>query len=255
MLESRSSSLLAVSLFIGAIGCRAPQEPAREPRWELRSFEVPSAYREQVLRMLSELFNTEKGRVRLGPDGRLVVFAPPGTASEIQSEVLTPLARTKAPRPETLLLTYWFVTARRAGPGAAPAHAAALEEIAPALAQIERALGPADLALVERMRMRSADGRAAELEGRVFKVKQKASLAGDKVVGDLRIEARLEGGKLTALETRISLDPGQTAVVAEAGWPGPAHGLGAEAARRAQDAGDSLVFVVQATVDDAAGAK
>jgi hypothetical protein len=255
--NTRFRNLLVVALALGcATSCRSssPARPAVD--WELRSFEVPAADREAAAEVLSTLL-TDKGRVRTGPDGRLLVLAAPDTHKQIQQEMLDPLLKRPRPAPSeppSFTTAYWMLLVRPLASGARPPVPSALKEIAEVLPEIEKVSGPAELVLLDRLRLKSNEGEA-ETTGRLFEVKQKASLTGPTVVGEISIQTYFDARmhRTNLLKTRVSLKTGQLAVIGEIGLPSAPNGW--PKAIRPPEAGDTLYLILKASVDDAIARK
>jgi hypothetical protein len=202
-------------------------------------------------------------RIELSPDGRLVLLAAPRTHQQVQREILEPLAsrpRT-SPKPAGLSITYWMVLARLGRAAARAATPAGMAEIAPALAEIKKASGTAELVLLERLRLSSMEG-PAKSTGRSFAVKQHASTSGGMVVSDVTVEGVFQGQGLLAhmgvrqeeiISTRISVKPGQIVVLGELGMRGLLVGLPKEVPP--PEASDTLFIILQASVTDAVASK
>jgi hypothetical protein len=111
--------------------------------------------------------------------------------------------------------------------------------------------------LLERLRVSSTPGSGAKTQGRIFNVKQNASMAGGRVVSEIFIEALREEepgiSRETLLSNRISLASGQIGVVGETGLRGALKGMSRDA--RTALADETLFFVLKASVDDAAPGK
>ncbi len=250
---SRTAWALTLALAVGcATSCRSESGPTVD--WQLRSFDVPAADREAVSDVLGTLLK-DKGRVRIGPDGRLLVLAAPSTQKQIEREVLEPLL--KRPRPPvqaapSFSITYWMLLVRPAAAGAA-ASKPDLPEIAGVIPEILKVSGPAELVLLDRVRLMSGEPEA-QGTGRILEVKQRASLAAGRVISDVSVTAAYEGNSWDRLiSTRVNLQPGQLAVVGEIGLRGTPRALPRNI--RAPEPGDALYLVVKATVDDALASK
>jgi hypothetical protein len=251
---ARTARVLAALLAVGAAtSCRSPEAPVD---WELRSYEVPANARKRVVDVLASLLQ-DKGRVRGGPDGRVLVLAAPSTQKQIEREIVEPLSKSPSAaaaesRSPSFTLTFWMLLVRPTHGRAAPASPD-LPEIAAVIPEIQKASGPSELVLLERMRVMSQD-TGTVTRGRIFQVKQRSSLVGQQVVSDIEMNTSLEDGPTwQPLESRVSLTPGQLAVVGEIGVPGVPRGLGKT--MRPPEAGDTLYVIVKATVDDVVAAK
>jgi hypothetical protein len=243
-------AVFAIGSLLAIAGCRPGGGAEQSGRWDLRSFDVPPAHRQQLADVLASVLKGDKGRVQLGPDGRLVVLAPAATQDEIKREILDPLLNhPPPPLPGSITMSYWMVLARPTK-GSAPARPPALEEIAPALQEIEKGTGAAELLLLERFRLSGTPGNGTRTQGRTFDVNQKASSAGGRVVSEIDITGSFENGdRNTLLSTRVSLAPGQLVVVGQTGLRWPLKGMPKDT--RGTGGDEALYFVLRAAVDDA----
>jgi hypothetical protein len=242
-----SRTALALVLAVGcATSCRSESRPAD---WELHSYEVSEGTEPAIKQILSELLK-DRGRVQIGDSGRVIVFASDSIHRQLKQEFFNQPNRGSQPtrsaaRPQSFSTTYWMVLVRpkRDGSPARPA----IPELASVVPEIEKVSGPAELVLLDRIRLMSTDG-GWYTNGRVFEVKQSASLAGGKVVSEVGISGRLEqGGSWDVLSTRVSLDPGQLALVGEIGLPGVPRGFPKDV--RPPEAGDTLYVIMKASLD------
>lgn len=244
--KSAVTHLAVASFMLAAVACSRGQSATggggeNDVEWALESFDVPAGHRQQVGEMLKSLLQPQKARVDISPDGRLLVMAPRGMHKQIRA-ALTPLMNKPIPGAARLKLTYWMVKAvPRAG--AATPLSPGLQEIAPALADVEKATGPAQMTLLERIVMHSTSGEPANTEARNFRVKHEVSTVEGRVVGRVQIAG------VGLLDTRISLLPGQLAVIAETGLAGRPRDDPKTAAAEEES---TLLIAVKATVDEAA---
>lgn len=257
--RSAATHLAIASFLLAAAACsRGPAPPGGgdNVEWVLESFEVPAGHRQQVGELLKSLLQPQKARVNISPDGRLLVMAPRGMHKQIRT-ALAPLLDKPIPSASRLKLTYWMVAAVPRGSAAAAPPGPGLEEIAPALAEVEKATGPAQMTLLERIALRSTSGEAASTEARNFTVKHEVSIVEGRAVGRVEISTFVAQDTLAIptvdrkalLDTRISVLPGQLAVIAETGVAGRLRGQ----PKPTTPAGDwTLIIAVKATVDDAA---
>ena len=183
----------------------------------LESYEVPNEAAAQVRAVLKDVMwfgagSNDKGlavgRAEVGPDGRLVVLAS-RRVQEGVAELITELGKTTKVRP-TIELSYWMV---QASPGKEAARSPALQELGPALAEIEKADGPQRFTLQEKLKVSTLTGEFSKVQGRDWEVGQTAVAAAGGVSAELRIQTR--GPQ--RLETRVKLAPGQIAVLASSG--------------------------------------
>jgi hypothetical protein len=258
--KSAVTHLAVASFMLAAVACSRGQSATggggeNDVEWALESFDVPAGHRQQVGEMLKSLLQPQKARVNISPDGRLLVMAPRGMHKQIRA-ALTPLMNKPIPGASRLKLTYWMVKAVPGGAGSAAAPPGpGLGEIAPALAEVEKATGPAQMTLLERIVLRSTSGEHASTEARNFTVKHEVSIVEGRVVGRVYIHTfvvRDPGNNSAAslkevLHTQVSLLPGQLAVIAETGVAGRLR----DQAKTTTSEGEwTLLIAVKATVDD-----
>lgn len=251
-----SSALLAAALALLACGNKDAGATAAgkgvPADWSLESHEVPEGQREQIRILIAELLTPHDARVRLAPDGRLLVMAPRELQKEVR-QVLAPLQSAKLPpTPAAIRIQYWFVHARP-GDGS---KSALPPELAVAGADIRRRLGQVDLELIEQVRVAIASGGNGEVEGRSFRVFQNAAVAAGRVVGDVAIsgwsERTIPGqnavttDQRAVLKARVSLAPGEITVLADSGLPGLPRGT---KPKLAPDASSTLLLIVKAELE------
>lgn len=211
--------LAAVSFLSSCVASSGAPEPAQP--LVLRSYDVPNDGAVQVRQVLKTLLwmgsdgkDSQKyvGRAEVGPDGRLVVMATEGVQGGVKS-LIDALAKNPPKAPARYALSYWFVFAMP-GKGAAPA--ANLGEVSEALAEIEKADGPMEFSLTEKVTVSSIGGESAYVEGHQVKVRQVVGESNGALNADLQLR---KGGQ--NLETRVTLAPGQTIVLGSSGAMAP----------------------------------
>jgi hypothetical protein len=220
--------------------------------WELQAFDVPAGQRDQIRTVLGDLLAADRARVQLGPDGRLLVMAPRPLQRQIK-EVLDGMHSRAFSTAAAVEVSYWMVLAQPRPPGAAPMPVP--PALGSAVPEIERAVGPVDLRIVEKLQLRSAPGEDARAEGGSFDIRQTASVASGRVVGSFQVRATLREpnggiGREDIFQSRVSLVPGQIAVIGQGGLPGVPVTLKGEVPD-----GSSLLVVVRASVLDAPDAR
>lgn len=173
------------------------------------------------------------GRADVTSDGRLVVLA----SEDVQSGVKTLVDSVSKHPPKSATsveLTYWLVQAAPAGKDAP--RAAGLQEIAPALAEIEKADGPQQFTLAEKLAVTSLSGDEAFVQGRDANARQVTVVAPNGINAVLTIQRF--GNRL---ETRVKLTPGQIVVLGSAGMKDKDESAG------------SLYFLIRAATHDGQG--
>lgn len=210
----------------------------------LRTYEVPSGGAQRLRSVLKELLwfgadgkDSSKfvGRADVGPDGRLIVLAPESVHEGVKALVASVTAK-PVKEPGTVHLTYWVVVGAPGKSDAPPAPA--LQELAPALAEVEKNEGPMSFTLVEKLQVGSLSGERGSLNGRDTSVRQFATVVDGQLTADLQLERMAQ-----KLETRVRLEPGQLVVLASSGAP----------TRDQTDSGRSVYFLVRAAPNDGAG--
>jgi hypothetical protein len=200
---------LLAALFALA-SCTSAREAPKEPELQLRSYKVPPGAAQQLRAVIRAALFLEKdrsiGSAQVTSDGQLLVLGAPAIQKGVEQLVADYPARGAPPSIE---LTYWLV---RGKPGNAAARPE-LQEIAAALAALPEP--KRDFELVERLRLTSMSAEHAQVEGRLLRIQQNATLVGDRVVADLNINSAKSGGN--KVETRVQLQPGQLLVLAEMG--------------------------------------
>jgi len=251
---SKHRTAILLFLLLAAAGCRSgereiliqPESPGSAPEAEpvLRSYTLPSGRGQQVSSILSSLlYRKEKplGRAALTPDGQLVVVAPTGIQEGLD-KLLSNMGSSEATAPPTVAITYWLVVGRPASEPDATRLPAVLQPMVDAVLANQ---GPMELALLETMTLRSLSDATGRAAGRYANANQVASVAGDKIVADISLEAL--GGGPSSFSTRLSLPAGKLLVLGQAGfrpppelWPKGASG----------DDPATLFYVIRADIEE-----
>jgi hypothetical protein len=183
----------------------------------LRTYDVPGDGAAQVRAVLKDVFwigsdgkdsNKYLGRAEVAPNGRLAVMASEGVQEGVKAFIDSLAQKPPKPAP-TLETTYWLVFGT---PGQSAAPSPALGEVASALQQIEKADGPTEFTLGEKLTMTQVSGEMAKVQGRDAQVRQSASSNGTVISAELSLERM--GQKF---ETRVNLTPGQILVLGSSG--------------------------------------
>ncbi len=221
-------------------GCVNSASPPPDPKVELRTYAVDGGIAHEAVSLLNAVLDTE--RVRLGPDGRIVVIAEVSIHEGIE-ELLVQFADGAPPSPR-VRMQYWLVMGE---PADETQLSAAVESLRPVLEEVAAAQTPMRFSLVERVSVRAESGEYVEAEGLRVELWQTASVRGDAVVADLNIQPA--GG--AKVQTRVQLRAGQTLVLGETGVDPTVWG-GAPAGEPERPA--MLYYVVRPTVEGASGA-
>lgn len=189
---------------------------------ELRSYEVPEGYKEEIRGQLRYVLQGSEesavGRVAEGVGNSLIVVAPPGIHEGLQAlvrdlEGLGPVAP-----PSQARLTYWLIAGRPAEADATSGRpfvvtgTAGLSAIEPVLAGIAEAQGATSFRLLERIELVSTGHDWARARGRVAGVAQRAAVSGDTVVAEVDISTGRQ-----QLATEVAIGRGQHLVLGQAG--------------------------------------
>jgi hypothetical protein len=230
-----SPLLTALMLFSGC--GRNDGGPAAEADKQLRVYDVPPGYAEQVKVVLQQAFYPgEKAspiaRATVGPDGTVVVLAPAGVHEGVAALVKN-LANAPISASPTIEMKYWLVMGQ-SGSGAIPPE---LQAIAPALEAVSKAQGGLVFEPLEALSLRSLSDESADISGRSVRIRQEASASGKALIA--RLDIRPTEG--SSLNTRVQLEAGQTLVLGESAFEFPRGGA-ANAGPR------TLYYLVRATV-------
>ncbi|MFT3712950.1 MAG: hypothetical protein QM817_35305 [Archangium sp.] len=183
----------------------------------LRSYDVPNGGAQRMRGVLRELLwfgsdgkdsNKYIGRADVGPDGRLIVLAPESVHEGVKALVANVTAN-PVKEPGTVRLDYWVVSGV---PGKAEAPAGNLQEVAPALTEVEKNDGPMAFTLVEKLTVSSLSNERGSVDGRDTHVRQFTNVMADEITADIDLERF--GQKLA---TRVRIKPGVLTVLASAG--------------------------------------
>lgn len=236
--------LLAVLSFSACdFGSHGASAPVAAPL-VLHTYDVPKGSAQKIRGVLMNVLwigsegkdsNKYIGRAEVAPDGRLIVMAPESVHEGVKT-LLATLPQKPEKEPGTIKLNYWVVTGL---PGKSEAPLTpALEEIAPALKELEKNDGPMSFTLVEKLQVSSLSSERGKLNGRDTSARQFINSISDGLItADIELERM--GQKL---ETRVRLEPGQLVVLASSGAP----------SRDNVDTGRTVYFLVRAANDGAA---
>jgi hypothetical protein len=237
--------LVLAAVSLGLIGRVVPDE-STEPV-ELRTYSVPAQQQEEIRRMLRSALESEGnrvGRVSAGPSGTVLVVAPPRIQRGVEA-ILGDLKKLESPPPQPapVKIVYWILVGRPLASASAPftfTGGRPPGAIEPVLREIATAQGPTEFAMLEQLEVTSME--RAEIGGHAFRVHQRTTRAGDRVVADVSI-AFLRGGN--KFDSRVVLDPKRVVVLAQSGYDGKAGRIfDAES-----DANVTLYYVMAADLD------
>ncbi len=193
-----------VFMFVGSLADKPDQGLV------LRSYDVPPELAPEMSSILNGILEGEKGRVKLGPNGQLVVAAPESIQEGI-AELIAEM-NVDAPQPPPMItITYWAVVGQ---PASETATSANLQEIESALATIAEADGAASFGLLEKLRLRSLSGESGEAKGQQLRVRQRASTQAGRVIAELNLSG------VGNFETTVNIEPDQLLVLGQTMMPG-----------------------------------
>ncbi len=219
-----NQALLAAALLAALAGCHptAPTPPqpstAEEPVAELRVYKVPAAFQGELRGVIAKLLwrgrnVPELGSAAIGPDGTLLVTAPPAFHAGV-ADLVARMEKSNPAPPPTLEMQYWMLLGRAA---AAPTPSDRFDgAIRTTVERLQAEHGPMDLRLVERMQVRSLSGVEAEAEGASTRVRQSASVRGESVLAEIQFMP----GEGREFRTSLQLPRGETVVLGYAGLSG-----------------------------------
>src|SRR5215467_1923743 len=196
-------AVFAVLAFLLA-GCREAA-PDDSGALVLRIYDVPKGTARPLMATLKDAFwmgdkNQNVGRSAVTPDGKLAVLATPGVQSGVETLVEE---ATKHPLvvEQTIELRYWVLLGR---PAASPQPLPpGLKEVEPALAEIQRTLGPQSFTVAEHVRLSSINDSDGRVDSGDLHVDQKAAQVSERVYAQIGIHY----AKGEAIDTRVRLEP------------------------------------------------
>lgn len=187
MFRSSALILLGAALLAAACACDEPTAPAPAPV-EMRTYAVPAALASEVRGVVDRLLSWGEnqprlGRAALGPGGLLVVSATPTVHAGIE-QLVAGLEQAPPAAPAGIELTYWLVEGRPGGDVVAPE----LKEMRPVLDAIIAADGMRAFGVLEKLELRTLAGEWGELDGRVARVRQSASVRDGEVLAEVELK-------------------------------------------------------------------
>ena len=214
-------AVLAACLVLASCWSANANVDATEPL-ELRTYEVPAQYRDDLRSMLRSALGTDEdriGRVTSGPGGTLLVVAP----ARIQSGVEQILNRSfeVPPMSSPVKLSYWVLVGRpvdqeQARVPFSVAGGRSLRRLEPVLRRIAEAQGPMEFALLEHIQLTSMSQERATTSSQHGRIAQLATRRGEQVVADVNIHLAFN-----RLESEVMLEAGQFLVLGQTGFAGP----------------------------------
>lgn len=226
---------------VAALAPPASVAPEAAAEVEMKAYEVPGMRGPELVGVLKQVLSRGSdspplGRATAMDDGRVLVVAGPGIQAGVAS--LCEALQSETPtEPKTVKLSYWIVYAD----AAENTEIADMDILSEALNEVAEATGPSRFSLAEHASIASIANTSARTRGKLARFEQVASLHGDTVVADLSIEfnPHVRGMPIhNRLETRMSLEPGETVVLGRSGHLG-------------DEPHDEVLYVVRAELADA----
>ena len=227
-------SVVGVGLLILCLsftGCELPDFGSADDPIELRSYEVPLEYQDDLRGMLQSALGSgdnRVGRVISGPGSTLLVTAPARIQEGIEQVLNADFDVPPASIPVTV--TYWFLVGRPQDPSqTTPPFSVAgrnFPELEPVLAQIANTDGATEFAVLEQVQLTSMNQESAMTTSRFGRVSQQTARSGEKVV--VNVDISLDAAKLSndpfpgrhTFRSRVMLAPGQFLVLGRTGFDG-----------------------------------
>lgn len=237
-------ALVAAAIFL--LHVRIGQRP---DLITIRSYPVAPEIAGEMRSALAEALSTstERGRVSLTSDGRLVVTAPESLQRGVEGVLAQVAAKQPAATP-SIHFEIWLVSATT-GAATKSENGPGLVELGPVLADLNKSQGPLQFDLIEKVALRARAGdNESEIQGANFGVRVTPTVRhdskGNPVVAariDLRVNPPFSGpGIPRSLKALVELLPGQLLVLGQSGLPGKPDG---DAMSRAQ-----VYYIVRASL-------
>lgn len=176
----------------------------------VQTYAVPEHAKSDILEAVNRVLTASEkktvGQASLLPNNKLLVVAPEAIQQEL-AKVLQELQNLPAPKHNMLQSQYWVLQAR---PRTNEQASNTIPELNDALAAIEKAQGPLQFQLLERLEVTTVNGHRAEIKGRHAAIEQNLDWTETAVAGSLTVQ---NGRGELALNTDISLPPGKTLVL------------------------------------------
>jgi hypothetical protein len=221
--------LLAAALVI-VLFFAMKEAPGETEPVELRVYTVPRELHNDIHSSLRHALagmsgdNSKLvGRVASGPNGTLVVTAPPDIHDGIADFLaeLDAMERPASP-PAPVSMTYWFIVGRpvdQAALAQTPEQYLTtgkrrLDNLDKVLREISSVQGPTEFRLMDQIRITSIGHDRTEARGKYAIVEQRTTRAdGGNVVGEVLLT--FEGGNM--MRSQVMLEPDQLLVLGQAG--------------------------------------
>jgi hypothetical protein len=221
-------ALLAAAIFL--LNARIGQRPDLVT---IRSYPVAPEIAGEMRSALAEALSTatERGRVSLTSDGRLLVTAPESLQRGVESILSEVAAKQPAPTP-SIHFEIWLVSA---APGTATRseNGPGLMDLSPVFADLQKSQGPLQFDLIEKVALQVRAGNDdSAIQGAYFGVHVAPTVRhdskGDPVIAariNLEINPPFSGrGIPRSLKALAELRPGQLLELGQSGLPGKPNG-------------------------------
>lgn len=209
---------------------------------DLRTFDVPPQYRQEVLSALQRVLFAQgqptQGQAQLLPSGQILVNASPETLEQVEAVLQTIRAQPTEPTPRAAL-RYWAVLGSRSG-AATPPGSAPPSVLGDVLGELTRIHGDLTFRVLGTAALVTDSGQEGSVDGMPLDVEQQAFVQGDRLNAEIDLHLTGIGGpdediallSIGSLSVRTSLRRGEFVVLGESEHQGQGTGI------------DGLVFYI-----------
>lgn len=207
---------------------------------DLRTFDVPPQYRQEVLFALQAVMDAPptQGQAQLLPSGQILVNASPETLEQVEAVLQTIRAQPTEPTPRAAL-RYWAVLGSRNG-AATPPGSAPPSVLGDVLGELTRIHGDLTFRVLGTAALVTDSGQEGSVDGMPLDVEQQAFVQGDRLNAEIDLHLTGIGGpdediallSIGSLSVRTSLRRGEFVVLGESEHQGQGTGI------------DGLVFYI-----------
>lgn len=177
------------------------------------------------------------GQVTMMPNGHLLVTAPRSVQRGV-AQIIKDIEENKPGPTPTIGFEVWVVAA---SPGSQAGATGLLTEVRPALDVIDKARGPLNFELLEKLTTLARSGQESEIRGANARLEVEASLrsAGQEPVVAAKVEVQVSGRNgNAALEAHTEMRPGELLVIGQSSLGQP-HTSGSNS---------QIYYIVRATL-------
>ena len=201
--------------------CTTPVVSEPTETIELRAFEVPAEHADRLASTLNHVLSGSQenrvGRARTGPGGTVLVAAPSSVIAGVEPLIDAVTSAETPPPPKNLTVSYWLVEGIEGEQG----HDPSLNSVATTLSSIVEADGPMYFEALTSQRITSLEGERAEaFTANDTRFQQRIDR--DPNSGAFVGQVEIATDDIGRIETRIALQPDQTAVLAASDLDGSA---------------------------------